>query len=136
MKTEMLNSVKRILVAYTLRNPVIGYCQGMNFILGKIIFQLPEEESFWVFAMLLERILPVDYYSHLVGVQSDCHYLGEDLIRILLPDVYRKLNKFNQSATFFAFNWFVCLFQDKLSDRVSSYPFHKHFILYSYHWQS
>ena len=136
MKTEMLNSVKRILVAYTLRNPVIGYCQGMNFILGKIIFQLPEEESFWVFAMLLERILPVDYYSHLVGVQSDCHYLGEDLIRILLPDVYRKLKKFNQSATFFAFNWFVCLFQDKLSDRVRSYPFHKHFILYSYHWQS
>lgn len=120
LKTEMLEGIKRILIAYTLRNPVVGYCQGMNFVLGRIIFQLPEEEAFWVFAMLLERILPIDYYSHLIGVHSDCQSLGEDLVRILLPRVYKKFREFNQNATFFAYNWFICLFQDNFSDRVST----------------
>ena len=122
LKTDLLDSIKRILTAYTIRNPVVGYCQGMNFVLGKIIFWLPEEEAFWVFAMLIERILPADYYSHLIGVHADTYYLGENLVRILLPKVYRKFREFKQDATFFAYNWFICLFQDNFSDRVRLAP--------------
>jgi hypothetical protein len=106
-------------VAYTIRNPVSGYCQGMNFVVGKLALVLSEEEAFWVFAMLMERILPVDYYSHLLGVHADCYYLGENLVRILLPKVYKKFKELNQSATFYAYNWFICLFQDNFNDRVS-----------------
>jgi len=45
----------------------------MNFIIGRIrsIFQ-NEEETFWVFTMLIERILPIDYYAQMIGVNADC----------------------------------------------------------------
>jgi hypothetical protein len=59
----MVVSIRKILVAYTKRNPLVGYCQGMNFILGRLIKILPEEEAFWVFTMLIESILPLDYYT-------------------------------------------------------------------------
>jgi len=54
--------MRRILVAYTKRNPIVGYCQGMNFILGRLIKFLSEEEAFWVFTLLIESVLPLDYY--------------------------------------------------------------------------
>lgn len=59
----VMASIRRILVAYTRRNPLVGYCQGMNFILGRLIKFLSEEEAFWVFTLLIESILPLDFYS-------------------------------------------------------------------------
>lgn len=43
---------------------MIGYCQGMNFILGRLIKYLrTEEEAFWVFTLLIESVLPIDFYT-------------------------------------------------------------------------
>lgn len=63
--------MRRIFVAYTKRNPIVGYCQGMNFIVGRLIKFLSEEDTFWVFTQLIESILPLDYYTHLIGVQTE-----------------------------------------------------------------
>ena len=30
-----------------------------------------EEEAFWIFTMMLESMLPIDYYSNMVGVLID-----------------------------------------------------------------
>jgi hypothetical protein len=30
-----------------------------------------EEEAFWIFTMMVESILPIDYYSNMVGVLID-----------------------------------------------------------------
>jgi Rab-GTPase-TBC domain len=91
----------------------------MNMILGKLILHLQEEEAFWVFTMLLERVLPIDYYSQMMGVNSDCQFLGDQLLRETMPDIFERFEELNFKTTFFSFNWFVCLFQDKLSDRLS-----------------
>lgn len=40
----------------------------MNFVLGRLIKYLTEEEAFWVFSMLIESILPIDFYTQMVGV--------------------------------------------------------------------
>jgi hypothetical protein len=32
---------------------------------------MPEEEAFWVFVMIHEVILPIDYFTGLLGVQTD-----------------------------------------------------------------
>lgn len=58
-----IGALRRILVAYVKRNPVVGYSQGMNYIVGKLLKFLSEEETFWVFTMLIEAILPLDYYT-------------------------------------------------------------------------
>jgi hypothetical protein len=43
---------------------MIGYCQGMNFIVGRLMKHMKSEEStFWLFTMLIENILPLNYYT-------------------------------------------------------------------------
>lgn len=95
----------------------------MNFVLGRLIMQMSEEQAFWVFTMLLEKILPVDYYNHLMGVNADCHYFETELLKEIMPDVASKFKEFSFKSNFFSFNWFCCLFQDKLSDRVRQISF-------------
>lgn len=92
----------------------------MNFILGRMIQVLKsDEETFWTFTMLLEKILPFDYYIQMMGVSADVKYFGEELLETYLPEVHAKFKDLNFNPSFFSFNWFTCLFQDKLSDAVS-----------------
>ena len=43
----------------------------MNFIVGRLLKFMSEEEAFWTLAMIIETILPIDYYSNMVGVLID-----------------------------------------------------------------
>ena len=37
--------LQRVLVAYSVRNPMIGYCQGFNFVVGRMLQVMEEEVS-------------------------------------------------------------------------------------------
>lgn len=41
--------LRRVLSAFVLRNPTIGYCQGMNNIVARLIECMVEEDAFWTF---------------------------------------------------------------------------------------
>ena len=41
-------SLRRVLKAYSLHDPEVGYCQGMNFIAGMLLTIVSEEEAFWM----------------------------------------------------------------------------------------
>ena len=60
--------LRRVLSAYVLRNPTIGYCQGMNNIVARLIASMDEEDAFWTFCQTIEQLLPLDYYSNMLGV--------------------------------------------------------------------
>lgn len=36
-RKQTIKSLKRVLVAYARRNPQVGYCQGFNFIVGRLL---------------------------------------------------------------------------------------------------
>jgi hypothetical protein len=40
---ETIDAIRNICRAYTIRNPTIGYCQGFNFIVGRLITIMTEE---------------------------------------------------------------------------------------------
>lgn len=54
-------ALKRILCAFSLRNPDIGYGQGLNFISAVLLEYLSEEETFWSLCGLVEEILPPNW---------------------------------------------------------------------------
>lgn len=35
--SNIIKSLENVLIAYTIRNPTIGYCQGFNFIVGRLL---------------------------------------------------------------------------------------------------
>jgi Rab-GTPase-TBC domain len=60
--------------------------------------------------MLIEKILPTDYYVQMMGVSADVKYFGEVLLEEYLPDVHQKFRELNFNPSFFSLNWFTCLF--------------------------
>jgi hypothetical protein len=66
------NSLKRILIAYSWRNPLVSYVQSLNYLVGILLLHFSEIEAFWVFVSLIEEILPGNFYSpQLVGIRAD-----------------------------------------------------------------
>ena len=50
-QTQRVQSyIKNVLSSFSKRNPMIGYCQGMNFIVARMSQVLEtEEQAFWIF---------------------------------------------------------------------------------------
>ena len=42
-----IQSMTMVLQAFCVHNPVLGYCQGMNFIVSVFLLFLNTEDSFW-----------------------------------------------------------------------------------------
>ena len=47
--------LERVLTTFTKYDPGIGYVQGMNFIVGALLYHCPEEIAFWLFVALIEE---------------------------------------------------------------------------------
>ena len=60
------------MLAYSLHNPDIEYCQGFNRIAAIALLFLDEEEAFWCLLYILEFLLPDNYYrKQMLGAQVD-----------------------------------------------------------------
>jgi len=46
--------LERVLMTFTKYDPKIGYVQGMNFIVGALLYHSCEEIAFWLFVSLVE----------------------------------------------------------------------------------
>jgi len=43
----------------------------MNFIVGRMLQYMNEEEAFWTLVTIVETILPIDYYTNMFGALVD-----------------------------------------------------------------
>ncbi|GAA5932439.1 uncharacterized protein JCM15063_001226 [Sporobolomyces koalae] len=107
--------LRNVLVAYSRRNPNIGYCQGMNNLVATLLLTHPaEEDAFWVLVCIVENILPSDYYtSHLLVSRADQQVLN-DLVSRLLPTISAHLEEHGVELSAISFGWFLSLFTDVL----------------------
>ena len=90
----------------------------MNFIVGRLLQFMSEEESFWTLAMIIETILPIDYYSNMVGVLVDQHVFKQTVTHFF-PDLLEHFGFLNFDPSLLAFQWFVCFFTLNISEKVS-----------------
>ncbi len=51
-----ITMLRRILHAYACRNPAVGYCQSLNFIVGLFLLFMDEEDAFWLLVHLVEDV--------------------------------------------------------------------------------
>ncbi|KAI5476629.1 hypothetical protein MNV49_007466 [Pseudohyphozyma bogoriensis] len=110
-----VTKLRNVLIAYSWRNPKIGYCQGMNNLTATLLLTYPsEEDAFWVLVCMIEKILPSDYYtSHLLVSQADQRVL-KDLVERHLPDLAAHLEELGVELPAVTFGWFLSLFTDAL----------------------
>ena len=71
IETPLLSSLRRVLQAFALYCPRIGYCQSLNFIAGLLLLFLPEEKAFWMLHIITTDYLPGTHDVSLEGANVD-----------------------------------------------------------------
>jgi hypothetical protein len=83
-------------------------------------YPITQEEAFWVFVQIMEDILPINFYSELVGIMIDCTILNNMLSKYI-PEIYEHLmnNGFELNMNNFIYKWFVSLFIQNFNEEYS-----------------
>ncbi|KAI2617704.1 RabGAP/TBC [Hypomontagnella submonticulosa] len=93
-KTEekpMISSLRRVLHAFAIYNPRIGYCQSLNFLAGLLLlFVETEEQAFWLLNIITRVYLPGTHETSLEGANVDLGVLMSSL-REAMPNVWAKI---------------------------------------------
>ncbi|KAF2472166.1 TBC-domain-containing protein [Lindgomyces ingoldianus] len=111
-----VHKLNEVLLAYSRRNPEVGYCQGMNLITACLLLIMPTaEDAFWVLATMIESILPEKYYDQqLLTSRADQSVLRSYVVE-LLPKLSAHLDVLEIELEALTFQWFLSVFTDCLS---------------------
>ena len=108
----------RILRSYSLFDPEVGYCQGMNFVAGLILRYLHSEaEAFGTFCVLMRernyRELFLPHMKHLRWRMSQ-------LERVIPLTLAAKLKEYQISPALYAPQWFLSCFANEMPTTFSA----------------
>ncbi|KAI5237269.1 TBC1 domain family member 2B isoform X1 [Manis pentadactyla] len=112
--SEGIQKLRSVLLAFSWRNPDIGYCQGLNRLAAVALLYLEQEDAFWCLVTIVEVFMPRDYYTKtLLGSQVD-QRVFRDLMSEKLPRLHAHLDQYKVDYTLITFNWFLVVFVDSV----------------------
>lgn len=89
-ETPLLQSLRRVLHAFSIYNPRIGYCQSLNFLAGLLLLFMNEEKSFWMLNIITRVYLPGTHEVNLEGANVDLGVLMTS-IKESMPAIWTKI---------------------------------------------
>ncbi|KAL2131908.1 hypothetical protein VTI74DRAFT_4464 [Chaetomium olivicolor] len=105
-----------VLLAYSRRNPDVGYCQGMNLVVANLLLITPSaEDAFWILASMIESILPPNYFDHSLLASRADQIVLRQYVADLLPKLSAHFDNLSIDLETMTFQWFLSLFTDCLS---------------------
>jgi small G protein signaling modulator 3 len=117
-----VSRLEQVLRAYSLHNPSIGYCQGMNLIAASLLLICATpEDCFWLLIAVIDTILPSGYFSgSLLTARADQIVLREYVTQ-LLPSLSSKLDDLGVELEACTFHWFLSLYAGVLTGGEALY---------------
>jgi hypothetical protein len=92
----------------------------MNLIASTLLLvYADEEEAFWVFVAIIERMLPEGFFSPSLLSSRACPLVLMDYVRELSQKLYAHLTNLDVDLPAICFSWFLSLFTDCLPVEVS-----------------
>ncbi len=89
-ETPILQSLRRVLQAFSIYNPRIGYCQSLNYLAGLLLLFMDEEKSFWLLNIITHDYLPGTHEVNLEGVNVDLGVLMNS-VKESMPSIWAKI---------------------------------------------
>jgi Rab-GTPase-TBC domain len=126
-------SLRRVLYAFSVYCPHIGYCQSLNYIAGMLLLFMDEERAFWTLVTIIQDILPDGIYDiTMEGANIDQTVLMM-FIWERLPHIWNKISSGKgfwecekdvdgatmPTITLVTSHWFLTLFINILPTEVS-----------------
>uniref|UniRef100_A0A3Q4AHX1 Rab-GAP TBC domain-containing protein n=1 Tax=Mola mola TaxID=94237 RepID=A0A3Q4AHX1_MOLML len=109
-----IQKLRNVLLAFSWRNPDIGYCQGLNRLAAIALLYLDQEDAFWSLIVIVEVFMPRDYYTKtLLGSQVD-QRVFKDLMSEKLPRLHAHFEQYKVDFSLITFNWFLVVFVDSV----------------------
>jgi len=103
-------TLQRLLHAYAIHDPAVGYCQGMAFVAGMLLMYLEEGRAFAAFCTLMHAgRLRALYLPGMTELQARLRQLDE-LLRRRSPRLAAHLAVHDVSPVIYASSWFLTLF--------------------------
>ncbi|XP_038640063.1 TBC1 domain family member 2B isoform X1 [Scyliorhinus canicula] len=113
-----IQKLRNVLLAFSWRNPDVGYCQGLNRLAGIALLYLEQEEAFWCLVAITECFMTPDYYTkNLLGSQVD-QRVFKDLMNEKLPRLHAHFEQYKVDYSLITFNWFLVVFVDSVVSDV------------------
>ncbi|KAI6014140.1 hypothetical protein PISMIDRAFT_112171 [Pisolithus microcarpus 441] len=106
---EGISALRRVLQAYSFRNPDVGYCQAMNILAAAILIYMSEEQAFWLLNVLCDRLLPGYYSPTMHGTLLD-QRVFESLVARYLPDIHGHFQSVDVQLSVASLPWFLSLY--------------------------
>lgn len=93
VETPVLRALRRVLQAFAVHNPAIGYCQSLNFIAGLLLLFLDEDEekAFVLLNIVTSLHLPGTHGVALEGANIDIAVLMSS-VKESLPAIWAKID--------------------------------------------
>lgn len=106
-------SLFKIIKAYSLFDPEVGYTQGMAFITVPLLINLPESEAFCLLVKLMKDYGFREFFLYEMPGLHVRLYQFDRILEDTLPDVHIHLSRQGVRSSMFASQWFLTLFAYK-----------------------
>lgn len=106
---EGIETLRRVLTAYSWKNPELGYCQAMNIVVAAILIYTSEEQCFWLLDMLCDRLVPGYYTQSMSGTILD-QKVFEHLVQRSLPMIHDHFVEKDIQLSVASLPWFLSLY--------------------------
>lgn len=106
---EGIERLRRVLTAYSWKNPEIGYCQAMNIVVAALLIYMSEEQAYWCLNVLCDRIVPGYYSKTMYGTLLD-QRVFESLVADTMPMLWSHINKYDIQLSVISLPWFLSLY--------------------------
>ncbi|KAF9393088.1 GTPase-activating protein [Podila verticillata] len=106
---HLFNVVK----AYSLYDPEVGYCQGLSFVVGPLLLNMPDEEAFCVLVRMMGSYEMRGHYTPEMNMLQLRLYQYEQLMEEQVPIIHKHFQNQGIRSTMYASQWFMTLFAYK-----------------------
>ncbi|XP_053690506.1 uncharacterized protein LOC128739134 [Sabethes cyaneus] len=109
-------SLYNVLVAYSMYNTEVGYCQGMSGLAGVLLMYMDEEEAFWALSILLADKKYAMHGLFIEGFPKLTRFLAhhDKIIAKFIPKLKKHFDQYNLDSILYSLKWFFVVFIERI----------------------
>lgn len=116
-------SLFNVLIAYSMYNMELGYCQGMAGVAGILLMYLDEEEAFWALSTFMCDPKYAMHGLFIEGFPKLTRFLShhDQILARFLPKLHKHFVKHSLDSMLYSIKWFFVIFVERVCLHTTRY---------------